>query len=143
MTGLIDVVVMIKHKPSTSPGKKAPPFSLRARLRSFGYAWAGLQRFFRTEHNAWIHGVAALGAILLGILLKITAHQWVGVLFAIGLVLSAEAFNTCIERMMDRLVPEPDEAVRYIKDLAAGAVLVAAITAAVIGGVIFLPKIIP
>jgi diacylglycerol kinase (ATP) len=130
--------------PSKPSGEKpAPPFSLRARLRSFGYAWAGLVRFFRTEHNAWIHAVAALAAIALGILLKISAQQWVGVLFAIGLVLSAEAFNTCIERMMDRLLPEPDEAVRYIKDLAAGAVLVAAIIAAAIGGIIFLPKIIP
>jgi diacylglycerol kinase (ATP) len=135
---------MMDQMPSKPSGEKPDlRFSFRARLRSFTYAWAGLKRFFRTEHNAWIHAMAALAALILGALLKISAGEWVGVLFAIGLVLSAEAFNTCIERTMDRLLPEPDDAVRYIKDLAAGAVLVAAITAAAIGGIIFLPKIIP
>lgn len=122
-------------------GITRPPFSLKARIRSFGYAFAGLARFFSTEHNAWIHITAAVIAIGLSILLKITPLQWVGVLFAMGLVLIAEAFNTCLERIMDRLVPEQDDAVRYIKDLAAGAVLIAAITAAVIGTIIFLPGI--
>lgn len=67
---------------------------------------------------------------------------WVGVLFAIGLVLTAEAFNTCLEKMMDKLIPEQSETVRYVKDLGAGAVLVSAIVSAAIGGIIFIPAII-
>ncbi len=117
-------------------------FSVKARIESFVYAFAGLKRFFLTEHNVWIHSVAALLAIILSFLLKISALEWVGVLFAIGLVLCAEAFNTCIEKMMDKLWPQQDETVKYVKDLAAGAVLIAAIVAAIIGIIIFLPKII-
>lgn len=117
-------------------------FSVKARIESFVYAFAGLKRFFLTEHNVWIHSVAALLAIILSFLLKISALEWVGVLFAIGSVLCAEAFNTCIEKMMDKLWPQQDETVKYVKDLAAGAVLIAAIVAAIIGIIIFLPKII-
>lgn len=117
-------------------------FSVKARIESFVYAFAGLKRFFLTEHNVWIHSVAAILAIVLSFLLKIAALEWVGVLFAIGLVLCAEAFNTCIEKMMDKLWPHEDETVKYVKDLAAGAVLIAAIVAAIIGIIIFLPKII-
>lgn len=128
--------------PVDNHGRTNEPFSLKARLRSFGFAFQGLKRFFATEHNAWIHAVAAAAALGLSILLKISAMQWVGVLFAIGLVLSAEAFNTCIEKMMDKLIPEQSDTVRYVKDLGAGAVLLAALAAAAIGGIIFIPAII-
>ncbi len=116
-------------------------FSLRQRLRSFSFAWNGLRRFFATEHNAWIHLSAALLALLVGFLLNLGALEWIGLLFAIGFVLCAEAFNTCVEKMMDQLAPGYDERTRYIKDLAAGAVLIAAITAALVGLIIFIPKI--
>lgn len=133
----------MENEPMHTPRTAAPPrFSLRARARSFRYAAQGLKRFFATEHNAWIHLAAAVGALVLSILLKITAIQWVGVLFAIGLVLSAEAFNTCVEKMMDKLIPDQSETVRYVKDLAAGAVLVCAICAAAIGSIIFIPAIL-
>lgn len=117
-------------------------FSLKARLRSFVYAFAGLKKFFRTEHNAWIHLLVTAAVLIAGILLNLDRMEWVGVLFAIGLVLCAEAFNTCIEKMMDRLLPGLDERVKYIKDLAAGGVLIAAIIAVAIGVFIFLPRII-
>jgi diacylglycerol kinase (ATP) len=117
-------------------------FSLKSRIRSFGYALSGLKRFFGTEHNAWIHLAAALAAAAVGFLLNISPMEWVGVLFAIGLVCCAEAFNTCVEKMMDRLLPQQDETVKYIKDLAAGAVLISAAIAALVGTIIFLPKII-
>lgn len=122
--------------------KDSHKFSFKARIRSFGYAFAGLKRFFLTEHNVWIHSVAAVITVIISFLLKISAFEWVGVLFAIGLVLVAEAFNTCIEKIMDRVVPGQDENVKYVKDLAAGAVLIAAIVAVIIGVIIFLPKII-
>lgn len=117
-------------------------FSFKDRIRSFGYAFSGLRRFFLTEHNVWIHSAVALVVLIMSFLLKISSLEWVGVLFAVGLVLVAEAFNTCLEGLMDRLIPEEDETVKYIKDLAAGAVLISAIVAAIIGIIIFLPKII-
>lgn len=117
-------------------------FSLKARIHSFGYAIAGLKKFFGSEHNVWIHLVVTFVVILAGFLLKLSRMEWVGVLFAIGLVLSAEAFNTCIEKMMDRLLPQQDETVKYVKDLAAGGVLITVIIAVAVGIIIFLPKII-
>jgi diacylglycerol kinase len=110
-------------------------------MRSFVYAWAGLKKFFLTEHNAWIHLGVACAAIILGFLLKLSSEDWIGVLFAIGLVLVAEAFNTCIEKMRDKLLPLPDKTVKYVKDLAAGGVLIAALTAVAIGLIIFVPAI--
>jgi diacylglycerol kinase (ATP) len=116
-------------------------FSVRQRLKSFVFAFHGLLRFFRTEHNAWIHLLAAIVVIAVGFSFHLTNSEWIGVVFAIGGVLAAEAFNTCIEKMMDLLAPQRDERVKYIKDLAAGAVLVAAVAAVVIGLLIFVPKV--
>lgn len=111
-------------------------------MQSFGYACKGLMQFFKTEHNLWIHCAAALLAVILGFFLNISRTQWTAILLVIGMVISAEAFNTCIEKMMDYLAPEQHEKVRYIKDLAAGAVLITAIVAALVGLIIFLPGII-
>lgn len=116
-------------------------FSVKKRIQSFGYAFKGLARFFRTEHNAWIHSIAMIVVLVLGWQLHISQAEWIGVCFAIGLVLSAEAFNTCLEKLADIVSPAADDRIKYIKDLAAGAVLVAAITAAIIGAIIFIPKI--
>ena len=116
-------------------------FSVKKRVQSFRHAFNGLGKFFRTEHNAWIHGVAAIIVLILGWRLHISKTEWLGVCFVIGLVLSAEAFNTCIEKLADMVSPAADDRVKYIKDLAAGAVLMAAITAAITGLIIFVPKI--
>lgn len=116
-------------------------FSVKKRIRSFGYAFGGLYRFFKTEHNAWIHSVAAITALILGWALDLSRTEWIGVLFAIGFVLSAEAFNTVIETLADSVSDQENERIKYVKDLAAGAVLIAAITAAAIGLIVFLPKI--
>ncbi len=116
-------------------------FSVKKRGQSFCHAFNGLGKFFRTEHNAWIHSVAAIAVLILGWRLHISKTEWLGACFAIGLVLSAEAFNTCIERLADMVSPAADDRIKYIKDLAAGAVLIAAITAAIIGSIIFIPKI--
>lgn len=118
------------------------PFSLRQRIRSFGYAIRGLRQFCRKEHNLWIHLGIALIAFVLGLVLKISASQWIAVIVVTAMVLSAEAFNTCIETAMDHLRPELHPTVRYIKDLAAGAVLITAIAAALTGLIIFVPKVL-
>ena len=117
-------------------------FSLRKRSESFGYAFAGIVRFFRTEHNAWLHLVATLSVIVLGIVYHVTPIETAFLVFAIGFVWVAELFNTCIEKIMDFISTEKHPTIKIIKDMAAGAVLLAAITALIIGFAIFIPKIV-
>ncbi len=124
------------------PGDKAKPFSWKARGQSFGFAWAGILRFFRAEHNAWLHLAATVVVIVLGFLLHISRTEAIALVFAIALVWIAEMINTAIEKTMDLLMPEVHPKVKVIKDVAAGAVLIAAIAAATVGGIIFIPKLI-
>ncbi len=122
--------------------KKQEKFSIRKRLKSFTYAFAGLKVLFSEEHNSRIHLFATVCAIVVGIWLKISLLEWVAVAFAVGLVFSGEIFNSAVEDLSDVVCPERDERIRKVKDLAAAAVLVNAITAFVIGLLVFLPKII-
>lgn len=117
-------------------------FSIKKRIRSFGYAFSGLKTLFREEHNAWIHAAATVLVIAAGFLLRLSETEWIAVTAAIGLVIAAEAFNSSIERLADVVQPERDARIKSVKDLAAGAVLACAIAAAVIGLIIFLPKLI-
>ncbi|MBR4134401.1 MAG: diacylglycerol kinase family protein [Bacteroidales bacterium] len=117
-------------------------FSLKARLDSFKNAWRGVTVFVRQEHNAWIHCTMTVLVIIAGLLFCISTAEWIAVIFAIGLVLAAEAVNSAIERLSDVVQPEKDERIRDVKDISAGAVLVCAITAAFIGIIIFLPKLL-
>jgi len=110
------------------------------RLKSFQYAWRGVKLLFR-EPNAKIHLAAAILAITLGFLLKINLIEWAIIIIVIGLVLMAELFNTTIEKLSDRVTTEQDDKIEKIKDMSAGAVLIIAITAAIVGCVIFIPKI--
>jgi len=120
---------------------KKEPFSLRARMASFRNAWKGLSVFVRQEHNAWIHLSMTALVILAGVLFRISTYEWIAVVFAIGLVISAEAINSAIERLADVVQPNRDERIRDVKDICAGAVLVCAMTAFVIGLIVFLPKL--
>lgn len=111
------------------------------RLRSFIYAIAGLKTFFQTEHNSWIHLLAASSAIVLGKLIRLNNYEWCFIILAIGLVLMAEIFNTAIESFTDMVSPDYSDMAKKVKDVSAAAVLVAAITALCIGLFIFVPKI--
>ena len=122
--------------------KKQEKFSIAARLKSFTYAFNGLKLLFQEEHNSWIHLFATVCTIAMGIWLKISLLEWVAVAFAIGLVFSGEIFNSAIEDLSDVVCPELDDRIKKVKDLAAAAVLVNAITAATIGLLVFVPKII-
>lgn len=121
---------------------KKEPFSLRARIASFRNAWKGLSVFVRQEHNAWIHLSMTVLVILAGVLFRISTYEWIAIVFAIGLVISAEAINSAIERLADVVQPNRDERIRDVKDICAGAVLVCAMTAFVIGLIVFLPKLL-
>ncbi|MDL2231670.1 diacylglycerol kinase family protein [Porphyromonadaceae bacterium OttesenSCG-928-L07] len=121
---------------------KEKSFSIRARIKSFSYAIQGIATLLKSEHNAWIHLLATAVVITAGALLKVSSQEWIFIVFAIGFVFSAEAFNSAIEYLADRISEEHDERIKKAKDVAAAAVLFAAISAAVIGLIIFVPKII-
>ncbi len=115
---------------------------LGKRLQSFGYAFRGIAIFFQTQTNAKIQVSIAAFIILLGFLLQIVWYEWALLIFAIGLVLSAEAMNTAIEFLTDLVSPTYNEKAAKVKDVAAGAVLLTAITAILIAMLIFIPKFI-
>ncbi len=110
--------------------------------RGFIYAFRGLRTAFLTQVNFKIHAAAAVVAVLLGIVLKINFSEWCALAFAAGFVLAAELFNTAIEFLCDRISAEHDPVIGKVKDISAGAVLVAAITALTVGAMIFLPRMI-
>lgn len=117
------------------------PFRLSARLRSFKYAGAGILTMLQSQHNAWIHAVATLAVIAAGLFVGLSANEWVGLILATMAVWSAEALNTAFEFLADVASPEFHPLVKKAKDVAAGAVLLAALGAAVIGLLIFLPHL--
>lgn len=121
---------------------KSNEFSLSGRLKSFRFAGAGIFSFLQKEHNAWLHFMATVSVITLGILIGITRHEWMAVIFAIGLVWVSEMFNTCIEKLLDFLSPGYHLQVKFIKDMAAGAVLIAALVALAVGMIVFIPYIL-
>lgn len=122
--------------------KAGRPFSFRARLNSFRHAWSGLKTVIREEHNARIHLMVMLVALGAAWYFRITPAEWAMVLLCIGLVVSLEIVNSAIEKLADAVSPERNEQIKRVKDLAAAAVLVSAIIAAVVGLMVFVPRII-
>jgi len=116
-------------------------FSIKERLVSFRYAFNGLKILIIEEHNARIHLFIACCVLVAGLIFKISTIEWIAVVFCIGLVFSLELVNSAIENAADSISKEKNKTVEKIKDLSAGAVLIAAITSAIIGLIIFLPKI--
>lgn len=112
-------------------------FSVVKRAKSFTHAGRGILVFVKTTHNAWIHLVVLVVAIGLGIYFDITIVEWMALIFAGGFVLVSEAFNTAIEIDMNLTSPEYHPYAKDTKDVAAGAVLISALTALVIGILIF------
>jgi diacylglycerol kinase (ATP) len=117
-------------------------FSWQKRANSFQYAFSGIRFLFRSEHNSWLHAAATVLVIALGFYLKVSFNEAAVLSLAIGLVWIAEFFNTCIEKMMDFISTENHPSIKLIKDVAAGAVLMAAVISIAIGCFIFLPKIL-
>jgi diacylglycerol kinase (ATP) len=113
--------------------EKKPSF-LASRIKSFAYAYEGLRDMISTEQNAWIHAAATVIALGLAWWLDITKTEWALIILAIVGVWVAEAFNTVLETMADLTVgARQSKAVKRAKDMAAAAVLVAAIGALAIG----------
>ena len=121
---------------------KQKNFSVKKRMRSFKCAFNGLRLLLCKERNAWIHLCIAVCALAAGFVFMISTAEWIVIIFCIGFVFALELINTSIENMADFVSKEYHDLIRNVKDLAAGAVLVGAITAAMIGLIIFVPKII-
>jgi len=117
-------------------------FSIKNSLNSFKYAFNGLLIFFKSQQNAWIHLAFAIGVGILGIYFKITFYEWIAICGAVGLVFTAEIINTAIEFLTDLVSPHHNIQAGKVKDLAAGAVLVASISALLIAVFVFIPKLI-
>lgn len=118
------------------------PFSIKERIKSIGFALDGLKTMFLEEHNARIHLVGMLLGVGFGFWLDISSLEWAAISICIGLVFAAELFNSSLESMANHVSPEWHEDIKKVKDYAAAAVLVMAITAIVVGLIIYLPKIL-
>jgi diacylglycerol kinase (ATP) len=111
------------------------------RLKSFAYALQGLAFLVRTQANARVHLLASVFVCAAGLTLGLSRAEWLWVTLAIVLVWSAEAFNTAIEQLADTLHPERHPGIGRAKDVAAAAVLIAALGAAAIGVMVFMPHL--
>jgi diacylglycerol kinase len=112
-------------------------------IASFGYAFQGIWYTLRTQRNARVHACAALIVILMGIFLHISTIEFAIIFMAIGAVFVCEMFNTVLELCVDLASPVYHPLAKHAKDAAAGAVLVAAMIAVIIGLCIFLPHLLP
>ena len=112
------------------------------RGRSFVYPWQGIVSLFGNEPNARIHLCVALLVVAAGFFFNISASEWCLVTLCIGGVFMAEAFNTAIEKLCDKVSPQTDSLIKIAKDVAAGAVLLFVFAAVTVGLIVFLPKII-
>ncbi|WP_181304793.1 diacylglycerol kinase [Rufibacter sp. XAAS-G3-1] len=115
------------------------PTFIRSRLNSFGYALKGISAAFRSEANMRWHVLSAGAVVAAGFYFGLTNMEWVVICFAIGLVWMAELFNTALEVVVNLVSPERHPLAGKAKDIAAGAVLIASLTAAVAGLLVFLP----
>jgi diacylglycerol kinase len=109
---------------------------------SFKYALRGIAKAFASERNMKVHALALLLAIIAGFYFHISGLEWITIIICSGMVFCAEIINTAIEEIVDFISPEKHEKAALIKDLSAGAVLIAAIAAIIIAGIVFIPKFI-
>ncbi len=116
-------------------------FNIKERIKSFKFAFDGISTLFRNEHNSRIHALFTLAVIVAAFIFKISTFEWIAIIFAIGFVFTAELINSSIERTVDIITKDVNPIAKQAKDMAAGAVLIAAITAAIIGVLIFAPKL--
>jgi undecaprenol kinase len=110
-------------------------------LRSFVTGYVGLSHALGSEQNMRIHFAIAVCVIAAGCFFTLTAVEWIAITFCIGLVISAECMNTAMERIADRVSLEKHPLIKQAKDCSSAGVLVLAMTSAVVGGIVFIPKL--
>ena len=114
---------------------------IKARLRSFSYAFHGCSYVLRNEPNSWIHAFITILVVIVAFWLHIPARDWAVLLLTIVMVWAAEFFNTAIETIVDLASPEENPLAKASKDVAAAAVLIAALTSILIGLLILGPPL--
>lgn len=112
------------------------------RLKSMVFAFKGAVKLITTEHSVMVQSSLAVAMIIAGFYFDITKTEWMFQIFAFGLVLSIEGLNTAVEKIADFIHPDYHERIGFIKDIAAGAVFFAAMTAIAIGLFIYLPRLV-
>lgn len=122
--------------------KENQHFTVHNRLKSIGYACEGIWRMLRTQHNAWIHLTLTIMVVVAGWFFQIATVEWALLTMAIVSVWVAESLNTAFEFLCDVSSPDFHPLVKYAKDVSAGAVLICAAGAVVIGLLIFVPHVI-
>jgi diacylglycerol kinase len=110
-------------------------------INSFKYALHGVKILARTERNFKIHLFLFFWVLAFGFLFKINKLEWMMVLICSALVLGMEAINTAIEKLSDFVQPQHDQIIKQVKDLSSGAVLIVSVFAAIVGGMVFFPKV--
>jgi len=113
----------------------------KGRLRSLKFAIKGAWLLITTEHSIMVQVFIGISVSILGWILDISSLEWILQIFAIGMVLVAESLNTAIEKLCDFIHPDFHKKIGFIKDISAGGVAFAAISAILIGMIIYLPKI--
>ena len=114
----------------------------KGRLKSMGFAFHGARKLLTTEHSVMVQICIGFATIVAGFYFNISQTEWLFQTLAIGLVLSIEGLNTAVEKVADFIHPEFHERIGFIKDIAAGAVFFAALTALAIGLIIYIPKFV-
>lgn len=114
---------------------------IKRTINSFKYAFNGLIDTYRTEQSVWIYIPVSLIVILAGFLLKISTFEWLIIILILGIILSLELINTALEAVVDLATEKYHPLAKKAKDTVSAAVLVFAITAVIIGLIIFIPKI--
>lgn len=117
-------------------------YSFKKQLKSFTFAWKGILTCAGHEQNITFHLIAAIIVLAAGFCFGISRTEWMVVMLCIGTVIAAELFNSAIERLVDMVSPEWEKIAGEVKDIAAGAVLITAIAAAIVGIIVFLPYVI-
>lgn len=115
---------------------------MQKRLLSFKYAGQGIWTLFSTQPNARIHLFILVMVVAAGFWFSISTMEWLILVLTFGIVLIAEGFNTALEFLTDLVSPDPHPLAGKAKDVAAGAVLIAALTAVIVGMIIFIPKML-
>ena len=118
------------------------PFSVTTRIHSFGHALRGLRFLLQSQPNAWIHLLATVCIIAAGVFVRLAGFEWCLILLAMTVVWVTESFNTAVECLVDLVSPEIQPLAGRAKDVAAGAVLLGAIGASLVGVFVFLPHVL-
>lgn len=120
---------------------KEKKINVKSRLKSFKYAINGLITLFKEETNAKVHLASTVLVIIVGIYLKVSSRDWIALTLCIAFVVSMELINTAVEQLADIVSPTWHPLVKKAKDVAAAAVLVAALASVIVGLLVFLPRI--